>query len=153
MNPAEFPMFWMNHFAQPDRMVMDDSSSYYAQPSIGLSVMDEISHQANSMVSTNRVTRRKCIAGAGEGRLPAPATARPRSLIIRFLHLIHITSKSKSLNKIALFSKFYRNITRNHSKLYIFVLCKYVHSFMSNVLPHSVNRGAIFSVCTHRKVI
>lgn len=50
MNPADFGMFWMNQYAQADRMVMDDNTSYYAQPSIGMSVMDDISHQTNSMV-------------------------------------------------------------------------------------------------------
>lgn len=50
MNPANYEMFWMNQYSQ-DRMVLDDSSSYYSQPSIGMSVMDDISHQANAMVS------------------------------------------------------------------------------------------------------
>lgn len=51
MNPSDFGMFWINQYAQAERMVMDDSTSYYAQPSIGMSVMDDISHQTNSLVS------------------------------------------------------------------------------------------------------
>lgn len=51
MNPADFGMFWINQYAQAERMVMDDNTSYYAQPSIGMSIMDEISHQSNSLVS------------------------------------------------------------------------------------------------------
>lgn len=50
MNPAEYGMFWMNQYA-PDRMIMDESTSFYAQPSIGMSVLDDISHQSNAMVS------------------------------------------------------------------------------------------------------
>lgn len=51
MNPADFGMFWINQYAQAERMVMDDNTSYYAQPSIGMSVLDEISNQTNSLVS------------------------------------------------------------------------------------------------------
>lgn len=51
MNPADFGMFWMNQYAQAERMVMDESTNYYSQPSIGMTVMDDISHQNNSMVS------------------------------------------------------------------------------------------------------
>lgn len=51
MNPADFGMFWINQYAQAERMVMDDNTSYYAQPSIGMSVLDDISHQTNSLVS------------------------------------------------------------------------------------------------------
>lgn len=47
MNPADFGMIWMNQYSQ----VVDENASYYAQPSIDMSVMDEISHQTNSMVS------------------------------------------------------------------------------------------------------
>lgn len=51
MNPADFGMFWINQYAQAERMVMDENTSYYAQPSIGMSVLDDISHQTNSLVS------------------------------------------------------------------------------------------------------
>lgn len=52
MNPADFGMFWMNQYAQAqERMIVDENNSYYAQPSIGMSVLDELNHQTNSMVS------------------------------------------------------------------------------------------------------
>lgn len=52
MNPADFGMFWMNQYAQAqERMIIDDSTSYYTQPSIGMSVMDDLNHQTNTMVS------------------------------------------------------------------------------------------------------
>lgn len=51
MNPADFGMFWMNQYAQAqERMIIDDSTSYYSQPTIGMSVMDDIGHQS-TMVS------------------------------------------------------------------------------------------------------
>lgn len=52
MNPADFGMFWMNQYAQAqERMIIDDSTSYYTQPAIGMSVMDDIGHQTSTMVS------------------------------------------------------------------------------------------------------
>lgn len=52
MNPADFGMFWMNQYAQAqERMIIDDSTSYYSQPTIGMSVMDDIGHQTSTMVS------------------------------------------------------------------------------------------------------
>lgn len=52
MNPADLGMFWMNQYAQAqERMIMDDSTSYYSQPSIGMSVMDDIGHQSSALVS------------------------------------------------------------------------------------------------------
>lgn len=43
MNPAEYGMYW-TQFA-PDRMLLDDSIL-----SVGMSVMDDITHQTHSMV-------------------------------------------------------------------------------------------------------
>lgn len=52
MNPADLGMFWMNQYAQAqERMVIDDSTSYYAQSSIGMSVLDDLSQQSTVMVS------------------------------------------------------------------------------------------------------
>lgn len=51
MNPAELGMFWMNQYAQAqERMCMEENNSYYSQPSIGMSVMDDITHQSSTMV-------------------------------------------------------------------------------------------------------
>lgn len=50
MNPADYGMFWMNQYSQ-DRMILEDNPNYYSQPSIGMSVMDDISHQTSAMVS------------------------------------------------------------------------------------------------------
>lgn len=55
MNPADFGIFWMNQYAQAqERMIIDDSTSYYTQPTIGMSVMDDIGHQTNTMVSLKK---------------------------------------------------------------------------------------------------
>lgn len=52
MNPADFGMFWMNQYAQAqERMIIDDSTSYYTQSTIGMSVMDDMGHQTSTMVS------------------------------------------------------------------------------------------------------
>lgn len=46
MNPSDYGMLWMGQFAQ-DRMILDDNSML----SVGMSVMDDITHQTHSMVS------------------------------------------------------------------------------------------------------
>lgn len=56
MNPADLGMFWMNQYAQAqERMVIDDSTSYYAQPTIGMSVLDDLSQQSTVMVSSMKI--------------------------------------------------------------------------------------------------
>lgn len=68
MNPADFGMFWMNQYAQAqERMIIDDSTNYYTQPTIGMSVMDDIGHQTSTMVSrfqmktSNSILIHKCV--------------------------------------------------------------------------------------------
>lgn len=52
MNPADLGMSWLNQFEQTQqRMIIDDSTNYYIQPTIGMSVMDDIGHQTSTMVS------------------------------------------------------------------------------------------------------
>lgn len=52
MNPADFGMIWMNQYAQAqERMIIDDSTNYYTQPTIGMSVMDDIGHPSSTLVS------------------------------------------------------------------------------------------------------
>lgn len=66
MNPADLGMSWLNQFEQTQqRMIIDDSTNYYIQPTIGMSVMDDIGHQTSTMVSihikTNSLTRDKML--------------------------------------------------------------------------------------------
>lgn len=45
-------MVWMTQFGQvEDQMYVDDSRNYFAQPTIGMSVLDDLSQQSSSMVS------------------------------------------------------------------------------------------------------
>lgn len=54
MNPADLGMVWMTQFGQvEDQMYVDDSRNYFAQPTIGMSVLDDLSQQSSSMVSWN----------------------------------------------------------------------------------------------------
>lgn len=48
MNPADYGMLWMGQFA-PERMVLDDNSMM----AVGMSVMEDITHQTHSMVKIN----------------------------------------------------------------------------------------------------
>lgn len=81
MNPADLGMSWLNQFEQTQqRMIIDDSTNYYIQPTIGMSVMDDIGHQTSTMVSihikTNSLTRDKMLNSPG------------RLLFVFFLHMI-----------------------------------------------------------------
>lgn len=44
MNPAEYGMYWTQY--APDRMMLDEHNIL----SVGMSVMDDITHQTHSMV-------------------------------------------------------------------------------------------------------
>lgn len=54
MNPAEYGMYW-THYA-PDRMMLDESNIL----SVGMSVMDDITHQTHSMVIDYFIILRTC---------------------------------------------------------------------------------------------
>ncbi|XP_055917105.1 polycomb protein Sfmbt isoform X1 [Eupeodes corollae] len=48
MNPSELRMMWMSQY-NPDRLSLEDGTSYFSHPSVGLSVMEDISQQDNTM--------------------------------------------------------------------------------------------------------
>ncbi|XP_055836582.1 polycomb protein Sfmbt-like [Episyrphus balteatus] len=48
MNPSELRMMWMSQY-NPDPLSLEDGTSYLSHPSVGLSVMDDISQQSNTM--------------------------------------------------------------------------------------------------------
>lgn len=50
MNPGDLRMLWMNQYSG-ERMIFDDSTSFYGQSSVGLSVMDDITHPTAAIVS------------------------------------------------------------------------------------------------------
>lgn len=51
MNPAEYGLLWMGQYG-PERMMLDDHNML----SVGMSVMDDISHPNHSMVSCGEGT-------------------------------------------------------------------------------------------------
>ncbi|XP_037958251.1 polycomb protein Sfmbt isoform X2 [Teleopsis dalmanni] len=44
MNPSEMRMMWMSHY-NPDRISLEDAATLFGHSSVGLSVMDDITHQ------------------------------------------------------------------------------------------------------------
>lgn len=49
MNPSELRMMWMSHY-NPERITVEDAPSFFGHPSVGLSVMDDLSSHQPTMV-------------------------------------------------------------------------------------------------------
>uniref|UniRef100_A0A034V9Q9 Polycomb protein Sfmbt n=1 Tax=Bactrocera dorsalis TaxID=27457 RepID=A0A034V9Q9_BACDO len=48
MNPSELRMMWMSHY-NPERITVEDAPSFFGHPSVGLSVMDDLSSHQPTM--------------------------------------------------------------------------------------------------------